>query len=780
MLGFLAAISLGVLKSCAFWPPEPGEISTEDRIAQFPIEGLDLRGVAEVRWNEFQVPYIVAEDDEDLPYLIGVVHGHLRRAQMELFLKVARGELSSVAGPFANGIDTLLRTLDLDKAVPAIEAGLPDESRSWMSRYAQGVNDQARLFQAAGHDEPYDASALALDFSRVWTVRDTLTIGRLVSVDIGFARTLGVLRRAFEGGVRRPEIDSYLAEVRALDAQGLASFGPGDAVPLQELVNIGRSGSNCFVLSPERSANGAAMLAGDPHLGFLVPNLWCLMGYRSPSDRAVGLTVPGVPVLALGRNERIAWGGTNMAAYSSVLTDVSELRNDDGSYRPAVDPDTGEVLPMWRVPGRRIEPIETRFWFDGEAEVTTTPYGDLLTGAPFLSEMGLPELAFWWRGHEPSDELTAFLRASRARDFEEFRAAWEGYAVAGQNMLYADVDGHIGQVMAFEQVPAAARAARSLVASAGAAEFDPRDGRLGPLELPYSFDPEVGYLVSANNTPIRVDPPVTAGGNSNDRVERMIELIERGGENEDGKLTVKDLEAIQLDVVHRTAHALARAISSVAPQNLEGPAKTLSDRVRDWDGSFDSRSQGALAMQRFLEALFERVYSARDGQEIASAWAGSTGVYAKVLGDLRDGELSSGDLAVAFRAGAEDFDLDLRWGDVHQVTLQYPLGFVPLLGSSWRFVVQGDSGNGGTVKKTAGPLTTDVHSANFGSQSRQICDLSDLDTNWFVLFGGNDGFIGSQNLIDQVSLWNDGQSIQMPLRESVIELQFPRVIRLRN
>lgn len=721
-------------------PPAPGSISLEERLERFPMDDLELFANAEVRWNDRAVPFLIVEDERDVPYLLGLTHGHLRRAQLEILRHVARGELSELGGPFARDIDALLRTLDLDRAVPQMVEDLPVETRAWIERYVAGLNRQAR----ESSKRPADARLLGLDMRREWTTADVLTIARLASVDISLGRTIGLLGLRGQTG-----FDEHLARMDEFAREGLASFGPGESTPLGRLDQLGRSGSNCFVISPERSATGSALLAGDPHLGFLLPNFWCLVGYQTPERTVVGLTLPGVPAVALGRNDRIAWGGTNMAAYSSALYDVSALPEEAFTTR--------------------TEDLGVRFWFDSELEIRETEHGPVISDLELFADLNLPPLALRWRGHEASDEVSAFLGASHARNWDEFRSAWSSYAVAGQNMLFADVDGHIGQVLALEQVPAAAEAGRALIADPSEARF-----RWGPGtrsdELPAAFDPEAGFLISANNHPLKTEPPITAGGNSNDRFARMAQRIEAGS-----PLALDDLRAIQRDVHLPSGLRAASALAGRVPDDRHGEFVAA---VAAWDGDFDRDSTGAPAYRRWAFELLAGPYTERLGAAFADAWKGSVGVHERLIADLESGWLSDDEVLAALDRAAASHDLEQTWGQVHRLPLRHPLGAIPWLGRGYRWGELEGDGTLGTVRKTAGPFTPDEHESFFGAQARHLHDLSDPDANYFVLLGGQDGWIGSENLIDQVELWEAGEFIQMPLRRPAIEQAFTRVFAL--
>src|SRR5262249_39881343 len=270
------------------------------------------------------------------------------------------------------------------------------------------------------------------------------------------------------------------------------------------------------------SHSSAALLANDPHLGIQMPNLWLIAGMKSPSYHSVDLMIPGVPIVALGRNPEIAWGGTNMRAASSDLFDVSKL--------PA-----SAITP-------RRERIKVRWWFDRTVTVRESPLGPVISDAPVMEWGEKPPFALRWVGHEKGDEITAMLRASRARSWTEFRSAFRTFAVSAQNMLYADRAGNIGQVMA-AMLPVRARPAPPDLI------VDPADPAAqwkaiaNAAQLPAAYNPKSGFLASANNKPTETPFPVGYVFSQDDRVQHMHAIMRQRP-----KFRLADLTAIQRDV----------------------------------------------------------------------------------------------------------------------------------------------------------------------------------------------------------------------------------------
>lgn len=736
------------ITGCIISPPRADSIAMEDRLRAFPTEGLPLEGEASVYWNEYQVPFIHASSDGDVALLLGMVHAHLRLGQMELMRRFSQGRISETAGPVTVGLDHTLRTLDLGRAVEEIEAQLPDETRRWVERYVEGIN----VYRERMGRRPAEFRAMGLTLDEPWTVSDVLTVGRLASADVNWARFYSLAQIRDEPGFA--ELQERL---RVFHDSGRPSFGPEEPTPLSGIFERARSGSNSIAVSSRLTETGSAMMANDPHVGMQLPPLWVVVGYRSPSHAAVGFMIPSLPMVLVGRNDHIAWGGTNMIGLNSAFYDVTDA---EGIERR-----------------ERTERIGVRFWRDQEVTIAETSIGPLISGAPLLEGLALPDVALRWRGHEPSDEFSAFLRVAKSQDWEEFRSAFETYAVSGQNFLYADREGNIGQLLAMEFVPAAGEdAIESLFANPQDVE-ERWQVRVPSTELPTAFNPEAGFLVSTNNTPTRLTPPVSVSGNSDDRQVRISHLLENGG-----TVTVDTLGEIQMDVYSEASLRSARAMVSRASRLervvQEPERRRLIDAIDAWDGQYKADSRGAVAYQLLAHALITRHYRERHSPEIARFVLRSTAAHDLLEEDLDSGALSDEHLAEAVHEAAGKFREGRVWGDMHTVRLAHPLGRIPFLGSGYNFGEVPVGGSATTIKKTSHSISDSPSPATFGVNARHISDLADPDSNHFVLLGGQDGWLGSKNFLDQVPLWREGRTIRVPLRPETVEAEFSRVMRL--
>ncbi len=754
-LSIVAALAVGLvallISSCSLLAPLPKAKGIAARLEAFPMRGLPLEGQVTIRWSERQIPFIEAESDGDAAFALGLVHAHLRLGQMATARMLARGRLSEMIGPLGVDIDHGLRTLSYTRAAAEIERTMDKSALLWVQRFVDGVNH----YQAAA-ELPHDFGILGLE-PEPWTVADVLTIGRLGGTDVNWLVWADLLP------LRTRADWSELWE--RLVKQGGASFtsfgGPERTGALRQwLAGLPKSGSNSVAVAGHRSATGGALMANDPHLGILIPNVWLIAGIRSPSYHVVGLMAPGLPIFAIGRNPHVAWGGTNMRAASSDLVDV----------RGIPDTDIAE----------RHERIGVRWWFDKDVTIRETAWGPIVTDIPLLAEFNLPPSALKWTGHSASDEIGAMLAVSRAESFQEFRAAFDRFAVPGQNMLYADVEGNIGQVMAV-WLPARKGAPTDM--------FLDRAGHDASwsvmhrtTDFPHSLNPETGFLVSANNRPSETDTPVGFFFSPDDRVQRMTRLI-----GSEGKVSVETLKALQQDVHMPSSVALRDLfLSKLDELGLAAAADAESaeaiDRLRQWDGSYRRESLGAVAFEQFRSVFVQRfyvlLYGDSDGEAFATMRRGAALLTEDISG--ADEEILRAALAAGLRAAADGLDAFAGWGDMHRLHLAHPLSRLPLIGGRYRFVEEGVAGSSETVMKTAHSATGKRHTVTYGSNARHISDMSDPDGNWFVLLGGQDGWFNSATMLDQWELWRRGEYVRMPLTPSEVRSGFPYVLSLEN
>ena len=683
-----------------------------------PRTGLPLANPVSIRWDEHQIPFIEAESDTDLGVALGIVHAHLRLGQLELMRRLAQGRVAEMIGAAGIPADQLLLTLDVGRAVPAMLSGMPATTLEWLSAFTRGINHYLMHVRPL----PSEFAIFALRPEQ-WTVSDVLTLGRLASADVNWILWFQLLRF-------HRDSDWPLLWRRLLATGGEVS--PIAAPP--------RAGSNSFVVGASRSASGSALIASDPHLSMVLPNTWLLAGYRSPSYHAAGLMLPGLPFVALGRNPWIAWGGTSLHAASSDLVAV-----------PGDAPLTE----------RQVE-LAVRWGRPRTIRIRESQWGPVLTDVSLLS-VGRATLALRWMGHRPSDEMTAMLAANRARDLREFRAALNGFGVPGQNMLCAEATGRIGRMMAVH-LPRRDRFPDDI-----AVQPTRDDGWEEPVtgaDLPFLVDPPEGFITSANEKPSADGFLVGRHFSTSDRkrrLEHLLTRVERCG--------AETVMPIQRDAHWQSGHAQCQQILGwVGSQRLSRRQRRIFGPLRDWDGNYDAASHGALIFEVLCYELARVLVSRRHLSAYAAAWGTRRLIWSDIV--AAEPQERQRALRTAMRRVARDVGAGETWGDRHRLRIGHPLALLPIVGSAWRFTDDATSGTSDSLMKTAHSLTARRHGCSYGSVARHISDCADPDANYFVLLGGQDGWMGSTTFLDQVPLWQRGDYIQLPLRRETVDAMF--------
>lgn len=738
----VGAIS-GLLAACGVFAPLPPPTTVDDRLSLFPTDGLPLDDTVTVHWTSRQVPFIEAETDADAAFALGLVHAHLRLGQMAIVRMISQGRLAEIGGPLAVDIDHGLRILNFARGVDEIERSLPPKTRDWIGNFVAGIN----YYQGRMAVLPHEFEVLGMQ-PEPWTVGDVLTIGRLAGSDVNWLVWASILPLR-----ERDDWPEIWARLVSNGSSSQPSFdSAGDISGLNQLLaGFSKSGSNSIAIAGARSASGAALMASDPHLGILAPNVWIIVGVKSPSYHAVGLMGPGLPIFALGRNPWAAWGGTNMRAASSDL------------YRV----DNGTAM------SERSEEIAVRWWLDERITVRETAYGPVISDAPLFDDIEGGGFALKWTGHQASDEIGAMLAVSQARTFNEFRSAFQDFAVPGQNMLFADQDGNIGQVLAVSLPARNGPPPDDLLIDAN--EREPLWENMRSVgALPYSLNPPDGYLASGNNRPAETDIHIGYFFSPDDRVERMASLIGSAK-----RIEIDDLKALQRDVFMPSSVALRDVLLSKM-SDLEMANGATPDeaeairRLKEWDGYYHTDSVGAVTFEQFRDGFTARFYALGLGETDWQAFANVGRIKTLLVEDIENANAAqlSEALEAGLDAAANGLDDFETWGDMHRLQIAHPLGNLPVLGGRYQFGDYPIGGSTDTLMKTAHATTSERHAVRYGSNARHISDLSDMDRNYFVLLGGQDGWINSSTFLDQLPLWLAGDYVEMPLRLETVRASF--------
>jgi penicillin G amidase len=707
-----------------------------------------LGAAVEVLRDRHGIPHIFAASLEDAHFALGFVHAQDRLWQMEMNRRIGSGRLAEILGAPALETDRFMRTLGLRRVAEANLERYDAQTRRLLDAYAAGVN----AFIAEPAVLPPEFWILWTT-PEPWTAADSVVWTKVMALDLGGNWRNEVLRMRLSRLLSTERIQQFLAPY------------PGDAPPaLPDLTALygglerklppektfsaldAIGGSNSWVVSGARSASGKAMLANDPHLGLTAPPVWYFAHLSAPGMNAIGGTLPGVPALLVGRNDRIAWGLTNTGA------DVQDL------YLERLDDSFTEREEIIKVQGAPEEKLRVRASRHG----------------PLISEVSRSALEATPRGYAVAlawtalaeDDLTmqAALRLGTSSSWKEFLAAAAELHAPPQTASYADAEGNIGYVTA-GRVPVR-KPANDLRGLAPAPGWDARYDWTGYIpfdELPRAFNPPEGAVVLANH---KVLPPkyrhhITYEWQPPYRARRIEELL-AGADRHD----VASFQRMQADVVSLAARELLPRLLAARPV----------DELQGWDGAMLADRAEPLVMTAWWREFARAVYSDELGEAFRSNWSARAVFVSNVLAsqpqwcdDVRTPPRETCDalIAAAYDRAIADlqrrYGKDWRWGEAHVARHRHR----PFSRNEWLarvFDIRVPSG-GDAYTVNAGAVDFNDDAEPFANRHaasmRTVTDWADPQASVFIHSGGQSGNPLSPHYRDFSERWARGEYVPM-------------------
>ena len=760
------------------------------RAALPPTEGAlavpGLSAPVEMVRDRWGVPHVTAADHLDLAFAQGFVTASERLFQLELSLRLGSGRLAEVFGELTLPLDRFVRTVGWNRAAARIAAKSDDESRALIDAMVAGWH----AWLAAMPARPVEYEVLGLDpwlpsgdearelvaaasVFMSWSLSGNLD-AELLRAEIGERLGWEAVLDLFPGVPTEP--GPVLAGKLGADDAGRAALDLLRAGPRLP----GGQGSNNWVVGGRRSATGRPLLANDPHLLVQLPSVWFEIHLTGPGLDVAGVALPFAPGVTIGHNDRIAWGFTNVGG------DVQDL------YLERLSGDGTAALyeGRWEPLAVRREEIRVR----GAAEPVVveareTRHGPLLDS--YLVGIARPEprplretYALRFVGLDEGVQPAVTLRINRARTFEEFREAVRGWHCPGQNMVYADVEGHIGY-QATGLHPVRRRGDGTLPVPGWTAEYE-WEGWVPFDEMPWALDPDEGFLVTANNRPHDDAYPWFLGRDFMPpfRARRITELLTATERHDTASFA-----RIQMDTVSIPAR-------TIVPMLLEVEPKTEAQRaalalLRGWDLDLAAGSAAAGVYQAWCRHIAEQVLRPRLGDELFEQYYGlrewSNAFQHQALAHLlaypsarwfgEDGRAARDRaLCRALDAALEELAERLgespqgwSWGGLHHVRFAGQLARVPGLGDLFTGGEMPIGGDEQTVLQSMYEPGAGTYDAVVVPSWRQILDPSDWDASVGTHTVGQSGNPASPHFADLFPLWAEGRHHPLPFSRSAVE-----------
>ncbi len=726
--------------------------------------------------DSFAIPHIFAENETDLYRAVGFAMAQDRLWQMDLLRRVTQGRLSEILGDDQVNTDLLMRALRIQEKSEKVLAQSSPDILAALEAFSAGIN-----YYIDHYPLPPEFKILRYKPENWQPVHSINLIGYM-SWDLASGWEPEILLHRIAREVSPGQIQELVPDAQVHSISVFPGFSSeihiGDNLlsANRKLEKLGAQvffGSNNWAVSGKKSKTGKPLLANDMHLGLFAPGIWYQMHQEIRGNLNVtGLVLPGQPFIICGHNDSVAWGMTNVTVddidfYAETLNEDSTKYLLDGKWVNLLIKD---------------EVIATK---EGEDKIFSLKYthrGPIINR--FKNEKETT-LSIRWMGNEKSDELRTVYLLNRAANWSDFRNAVKTFKSVSQNIVYADVSGNIG-LQASAGVPL--RLGQGIRIHPGDTSLYDWKGFLPFEDLPFEYNPERGYVSSANNKTAPDDYPYHIGTwySIPDRIDRIREMLE-----ETEKHDVEDFVNMHNDFKSKKAERFVPIFLKALDSGNSEPQKAALEKLEEWDYVLSRESQAAAIFEVLYRKVAENLVEDELPQDLFQSFMGTRIMVENLMehiiisdsSDWIDDKRTSASetwndiVNKAFYETVEELSEqigpiveDWNWGKLHTLTLSHPLGVVKLLNKALK-LNRGPYGVPGSYH-TVTPYSysyTNLYKVNHGASHRHIYDLADWDESKTVIPTGTSGIPASDFYLDQLDLYLKNRYHADPFSRNEVE-----------
>lgn len=741
----------------------------------FKSKELDVTGLKSavtVTYDSLHIPHIFASNNEDLYLTQGYVTAADRLWQMEFQTHAAAGRISEILGAGSEG-----RILDYDRgqrrsgmvygAQHAHDLMMENEtSRMIVEKYTEGINQ----YIASLNYEDLPLEYKLLDYKpEPWT---TLKCALLLK---SMAQTLNMGDKDIEMTNALKMFGKETLELLYPDREpntdpivnnpGNWKFIPTklDSIPLavpDEFINIKKlppsdptTGSNNWAVSGSKTATGAPILCGDPHLNLSLPSIWYAVQLHGPDVNVMGASLPGAPGVIIGFTDSIAWSVTNAQRDLVDWFKITYENNTRDKY--LLD---GE----WKETTKRVEEFKVR---NGEVfydTVVYTHWGPITYDRSFRSEDQLSNYAFRWMSHDGSEELLTFFKLNRAKNHADYMEALNTFGTPAQNFVFASVSGDVAMRIQGKYPVRRKNEGKFVLdgskSSSGWKAFIPNE-----QNVMYK-NPLRGFVSSANQYPADSTYPyyITAVNWEAYRNRRINQVLRTSD-----SITVEDMMRLQGDNYNlKAAESVPLFLSQLDTTSFTADEKAIYNALRSWDYFNTASSEAASYYEAWWDRLSSMIWDEMDKSDVTlnRPTTFNTIKLIKEKPDLSffditettEKETAKEVLRLSFKAGVADI---VKWKEQHTKEGKASWGafkdsYIGHLLRLEPFNIHVDHGGNHDI--------VNAHSRTHGPSWRMVVSLEKSGVKaWGVYPGGQSGNPGSYYYSNLLDTWVADKHFQL-------------------
>jgi penicillin amidase len=760
--------------------------SLPEREGEIQIAGINSS--ISIYFDAMGIPQIWADNEEDAWFAVGWLHASDRLFQMDLTRRVATGRLSEVFGDLTLSFDRKQRLIGHQIIAQKDMSNLNEFSRRLLMSYSKGIN------QWVNHTPvlPFEFQLLNTEFEP-WSVTDCLAIFSFQTWFIDELQNNDGLFLSIEKKTDKKTAEDLIPLYPKEAPKTVPQFKHNDnnhtdsqpkyasESDLKEFMYqslfsgtgtpfLMTRSSNAWAVSGGKSRSGDAIICSDPHLELSrLPQFWYMVGVhtKDKSLETLGITSPGIPLIAMGHNGQIAWAFT--AGGTDVTDEYIELLNPE-------NPDEYRIGNEYTHLTKRLEliTVDGRDKVDS-LEVKTSRHGPVVQESDSSNQV----ITLRWAGFDfsPSEGFQAGFHLLKCNNFLEFRKSVTHFGALNANWIYADQNGNIGYQLG-SPIPIRNKGTGRSRLPGWDRLYD-WSGYYDLDKTPYAYNPSRGWLANCNNKPDEDNLEYSLFGNfADDRIRRIRELLSGFG-----KLSLANMKIFQNDL---KSTGLVRWKDEAIKILNDIDRPEWAERLANWseNGSLTSRETALLEIWLVLlkKATFQDDFGDLTHNLLNKVLYRERNFYKLYTNygtDWFDDKRTEGrietrdELTQKAMKDAIDIVGERSWGDVQTLTISHPLAIVPIL-SSFLSLERGPFPRAGTSGSLNNSISfwdeKDSFQSVAGPSWRFIMDFDDIDMAQMVMPAGQSGHPLSPHFFDFYDLWEKGEYWTVPFsREKVKE-----------
>ncbi|MFN3604745.1 MAG: penicillin acylase family protein [Leptonema sp. (in: bacteria)] len=569
------------------------------------IDSEKIKNPIKIFRDEYQMPIVLAESEEEASFGLGYTMAQDRLFQMDLIRRAIQGKLSEILGESLIHMDKFFLTITAGRTLEEMYKDYPEEYKKQLQYFSDGVNtfiEQNPLpieFRLLGYKPdlwtPIDSISIfyymCFDLN---TSYDTEILFYLLVDQLGFEKA----KELYPDYVPKKGEILELSKLSESNKEILFSFLEILEQSKEFLISERVGASNNWVIAPFKSETETPIVASDMHLSYGLPPIWYEAQVITPNFNVSGLLLPGIPTVVVGANENVAWAFTNVMA------------DDADFYIEKLNPKNPNQY-LYKNQYFNMEIQKKIFKLKNKEEVfeiKKTIHGPILNSIYPLQTDEV--FSMRWTAYDQYQAAIALYLANRAKNIQDIEKATEYFKTPGQNWVYADKDGNIGFT-----------AAVAIPIRPGFNGLLPMPGWTGTYEwlgyVPTNLQPRIrnpkkGWIATANNKFSSSYPYVISNYyHYPDRYERIKEIL-----NSKQKISIEDVQRLQTDIYSK----LAEDILPILLQDLSDfdfsknlLSKKSYEVLQKWNYSTDADSIASSVFHVLLKYILKNTYEKHIG-----------------------------------------------------------------------------------------------------------------------------------------------------------------------